>query len=62
MLSRRLGCGLALNSLISIIPIMIGLLLIVRRMAIEDQMLHDELAGYADYAGKVRYRLIPGIW
>ncbi len=29
---------------------------------IEDRMLQDELAGYADYAAKVRYRLIPGIW
>jgi protein-S-isoprenylcysteine O-methyltransferase Ste14 len=34
----------------------------VRVTAIEDLMLHDELAGYADYAAKVRYRLIPGIW
>ncbi|HLO17049.1 MAG TPA: hypothetical protein VK206_19605 [Anaerolineales bacterium] len=30
--------------------------------AIEDQMLQDELPGYADYAAKVRYRLIPGVW
>jgi NAD(P)-dependent dehydrogenase (short-subunit alcohol dehydrogenase family) len=22
----------------------------------------DELAGYADYAAKVRNRLIPGVW
>jgi hypothetical protein len=29
---------------------------------IEDWMLQDELAGYADYAAKVRYRLIPGVW
>jgi protein-S-isoprenylcysteine O-methyltransferase Ste14 len=28
----------------------------------EDQMLREELAGYADYAAKVRYRLIPGVW
>jgi protein-S-isoprenylcysteine O-methyltransferase Ste14 len=31
-------------------------------MAIEDQMLQNELAGYADYAAKVLYRLIPGVW
>ena len=23
---------------------------------------NDELVGYVDYAAKVRYRLIPGIW
>jgi protein-S-isoprenylcysteine O-methyltransferase Ste14 len=28
----------------------------------EDWILRDELTGYADYAAKVRYRLIPGIW
>jgi steroid delta-isomerase-like uncharacterized protein len=28
----------------------------------EDRMLREELAGYAEYAAKVRYRLIPGVW
>jgi protein-S-isoprenylcysteine O-methyltransferase Ste14 len=54
--------GLALNSLLSIIPAVIGGAIFVRRTIIEDQMLQNELAGYADYAAKVRYRLIPGIW
>lgn len=25
-------------------------------------MLREELAGYGNYAAKVRYRLIPGVW
>lgn len=55
--------GLALNSLVSIIPVVvIWLPILIYRTMIEDQMLRDELAGYADYAAKVRYRLIPGIW
>jgi protein-S-isoprenylcysteine O-methyltransferase Ste14 len=52
----------ALNSLLSIIPAVIFLAVTVRVTAIEDLMLHDELAGYAEYAAKVRYRLIPGLW
>ena len=28
----------------------------------EEQMLIDELPGYAAYAERVRYRLIPGLW
>ena len=28
----------------------------------EDLTLHNELDGYADYARRVRYRLMPGIW
>lgn len=54
--------GLALNSLLAIIPALIYLAVTVRVTAIEDQMLQDELPGYAEYAAKVRYRLIPDIW
>ena len=53
---------LALNSLLAFIPTIILVANIISVTAIEDQMLRDELAGYADYAAKVRYRLIPGVW
>lgn len=36
--------------------------LFVRRAALEDRMLRDELKGYADYAVSVRSRLLPGLW
>ncbi|MCI0521203.1 MAG: isoprenylcysteine carboxylmethyltransferase family protein [Chloroflexi bacterium] len=32
------------------------------RTALEDRTLQAELPGYADYAHRVRYRLLPGIW
>jgi protein-S-isoprenylcysteine O-methyltransferase Ste14 len=54
--------ALALNSLLAVIPAVIFLVVLVYRTAIEDRMLRGELAGYADYAGKVRFRLMPGIW
>jgi protein-S-isoprenylcysteine O-methyltransferase Ste14 len=54
--------GLALNSLLSIIPAGIAVAIFAVRTAIEDQMLRDGLTGYADYAAKVRYRLMPGVW
>ena len=57
-----LASGLALNSLLSIIPAVLFLAVIINRTMIEDRMLQGELAGYADYATNVRYRLIPGIW
>jgi len=37
-------------------------LLMVRRAAKEDRFLRANLAGYADYAGRVRFRLLPGVW
>jgi protein-S-isoprenylcysteine O-methyltransferase Ste14 len=39
----------------------IGVLFIIRT-ALEDRMLQDELPGYKEYAQRVRYRLVPGIW
>ena len=57
-----LASGLALNSLLLIIPAVILSVVFVNRTAIEDRMLQGELAGYAEYVGKVRYRLLPGIW
>jgi protein-S-isoprenylcysteine O-methyltransferase Ste14 len=35
---------------------------IVVRTIMEDLTLHNELDGYADYARRVRYRLLPAIW
>jgi len=37
-------------------------LLILVRTALEDRTLQAELAGYQEYAEKVRCRLMPGIW
>jgi protein-S-isoprenylcysteine O-methyltransferase Ste14 len=37
-------------------------ILLIVRTALEDRTLQAELAGYADYARQVRYRLLPGIW
>ena len=34
----------------------------VLRTALEDATLRAELPGYADYARRVRYRLLPGVW
>jgi protein-S-isoprenylcysteine O-methyltransferase Ste14 len=39
-----------------------GAILIIIRTALEDATLIRELAGYKDFAKKVRYRLITGIW
>ncbi len=56
-------CGaLVLGSWWSLAPLGVALLLVLRRIAIEDQYLHANLAGYAEYAGRVRYRLLPLLW
>lgn len=36
--------------------------LILRRVWFEDRFLQENLAGYREYVGRVRYRLVPGVW
>lgn len=44
------------------IPAVSVLLAYIARIGLEDRTLQKELPGYREYANKVRYRLIPGIW
>jgi protein-S-isoprenylcysteine O-methyltransferase Ste14 len=56
------GMPLALGSLWGLVPGgLIGILYLVRTQ-LEDRMLLNELEGYREYASRVRYRLIPGLW
>ena len=57
-----LGIVLALGSAWTLIPAMVALIIAVIRTTLEDRTLQDELPGYRDYARRVRYRLIPGIY
>jgi protein-S-isoprenylcysteine O-methyltransferase Ste14 len=57
-----LGIVLALSSMWTFIPAAVALIIAVIRTVLEDQTLQDELPGYRDYARRVRYRLIPGIY
>ena len=57
-----LASPLALGSLWTFIPATLMLVLFVFRTALEDRTLQHELKGYADYARRVRYRLLPGVW
>ncbi|MGC2825092.1 MAG: isoprenylcysteine carboxylmethyltransferase family protein [Pseudolabrys sp.] len=54
--------GLALGSWISTFIAPIALALLVWRTIVEDRMLQRDLPGYADYAARVPYRLVPGVW
>jgi protein-S-isoprenylcysteine O-methyltransferase Ste14 len=53
---------LILDSAWAFLPTLFTLILYVIRTALEDRFLQAELAGYRDYAQRVRYRLFPGVW
>jgi len=54
--------ALALDSVWTLIPATAALVIAVVRTALEDRTLQEELPGYREYADRVRYRLIPGIY
>jgi protein-S-isoprenylcysteine O-methyltransferase Ste14 len=54
--------ALALGSWLSLLPAVAFAVLVVRRTALEDRVLRKELEGYAGYAEKVRYCVVPGLW
>jgi protein-S-isoprenylcysteine O-methyltransferase Ste14 len=53
---------IVLGSWWTFIPALLTVILIFIRTRLEDQTLQAELPGYRDYAARVKYRLIPGIW
>ena len=57
-----LSVPLMLGSWWALAPALIAIALVVVRTTLEDRTLREELPGYVDYAGRVRYRLIPNVW
>jgi protein-S-isoprenylcysteine O-methyltransferase Ste14 len=45
-------------ALVAVVPVSLMLL----RLLLEEHFLRRDLPGYAVYAARVRYRLIPGVW
>lgn len=56
------GTPIFLDSLWTFIPVMFVTVILVVRTNLEDRTLQEKLAGYREYAGRVRYRLLPGVW
>lgn len=56
------GMALALGSFWALVPAALASAVLVLRTAWEDRLLQRELSGYADYARRVRWRLLPGVW
>ncbi|NUM44391.1 MAG: isoprenylcysteine carboxylmethyltransferase family protein [Anaerolineales bacterium] len=57
-----LASPIFLDSLWTFVPAVFLTVVLVIRTSLEDKTLQEELPGYRDYAGRVRYRLLPGVW
>jgi len=62
MMTYAICQPLMLGSLWALIPAFLTVGIFIVRTSHEDRTLQGELPGYREYAEKVRYRLIPGIW
>lgn len=58
----ELSAPVMLGSWWALIPGGLTAMLFIVRTALEDKTLLEELGGYKEYAMRVRYRLLPGIW
>ncbi len=56
------GMPLALASYWGLITAIPSVLVFVARITDEEKALREELDGYDEYAEKVHYRLVPGVW
>lgn len=56
------GIPLALGSWWGLLGVVPMTLVLALRLLDEEKVLGTELAGYAEYREKVRYRLVPGVW
>lgn len=62
MLTSLLAFPLVMNSYWAFVPAGVGAALLVARAVLEDRLLLEELAGYADYTKKTRRKLLPGLF
>jgi len=58
----NLALPIALGSWWALLLSLVSLAGLIVRTALEDRTLREELDGYVEYASRVRYRLIPGVW
>jgi protein-S-isoprenylcysteine O-methyltransferase Ste14 len=57
-----LATPLFLDAPWAFLPAVLVTIVLGFRTRLEDRALQNELEGYSDYARRVRYRLLPGVW
>lgn len=51
-----------LGSLWALLPAAYVVCMFIARTSLEDRTLQEELDGYKEYAQRIRFRLVPGLW
>jgi protein-S-isoprenylcysteine O-methyltransferase Ste14 len=56
------GAPLLLGSWYGVPGALVLIAIVARRAVLEERVLRERLPGYSDYAERVRYRFVPGVW
>lgn len=62
LVAVMLGMPLWLGSVVGIEAALVPIALLAVRIVLEERVLRHSLPGYATYAARTRWRLIPGVW
>jgi protein-S-isoprenylcysteine O-methyltransferase Ste14 len=62
MIMWTIATPVALGTLWALAPVGVTAILATVRTKLDDETLLEELDGYDDYATRVHFRLLPGIW
>lgn len=57
-----LSSGLVFGSWVAVLPMLVHMVLLMVRAVQEEKMLFGGLPGYSDYAHRLRWRFLPGVW
>jgi protein-S-isoprenylcysteine O-methyltransferase Ste14 len=57
-----LGSSLWLESYVAALCAVVPIALVLYRLSLEERILRNASPSYGEYAARVRYRLVPGIW
>ena len=61
-IAAQLGQPVAAGTLVGLVPAALAALVMLWRTRLEDRFLIEGLAGYAEFARRSRFRLLPFIW
>ena len=59
---QSIATPLTLGSVWALVPALLAVVSMIARTTLEDRLLVASLPGYQEYAARVRYRLVPGVW
>ncbi len=62
MIPVMIGLSLWLGSLAGVVASLVPMSILAVRILVEERLLRTALPGYVEYAHRVRWRLIPGLW